>query len=34
MYLLAIHGSPRKNGNTDILLDSFLKGIKKEAISF
>ena len=28
MYLLAIHGSPRKNGNTEILLDSFLNGAK------
>ncbi len=28
MYLLAIHGSPRKNGNTEILLDAFLEGVK------
>ncbi|PMP68686.1 MAG: flavodoxin family protein [Thermodesulfobacterium geofontis] len=34
MYLLAIHGSPRKNGNTEILLDYFLKGINQEFISF
>lgn len=34
MYLLAIHGSPRKNGNTEILLDHFLKGINQDAISF
>ncbi|RKX63999.1 MAG: flavodoxin family protein [Thermodesulfobacteriota bacterium] len=34
MYLLAIHGSPRKGGNTEILLDYFLKGIKKENLSF
>lgn len=34
MYLLAIHGSPRKNGNTEILLDHFLKGINQNIISF
>jgi len=34
MYLLAIHGSPRKNGNSEILLDYFLKGINQELISF
>ncbi len=34
MYLLAIHGSPRKNGNTEILLDSFLEGIKLSKINF
>uniref|UniRef100_A0A7C4JQ51 Flavodoxin family protein n=1 Tax=Thermodesulfobacterium geofontis TaxID=1295609 RepID=A0A7C4JQ51_9BACT len=34
MYLLAIHGSPRKNGNSEILLDYFLKGINQEFISF
>ncbi len=27
MYILAIHGSPRKNGNSEILLDTFIKGI-------
>jgi len=26
MFLLALYGSPRQNGNTDILLDEFLKG--------
>uniref|UniRef100_A0A7V5XFG7 Flavodoxin family protein n=1 Tax=Thermodesulfobacterium geofontis TaxID=1295609 RepID=A0A7V5XFG7_9BACT len=34
MYLLAIHGSPRKNGNSELLLDYFLKGINQEVISF
>ncbi len=32
MYLLAIHGSPRKNGNTEILLDTFLNGINQHFI--
>lgn len=27
MYVLAIYGSPRKDGNTDLLLDEFLKGV-------
>ncbi|MDI6733607.1 MAG: flavodoxin family protein [Planctomycetota bacterium] len=27
MYVLALYGSPRKDGNTDILLNDFLKGI-------
>jgi len=34
MYLLAIHGSPRKNGNTEVLLDSFLKGVQKSPITY
>lgn len=29
MYILAIHGSPRKNGNSEILLDAFIKGISQ-----
>lgn len=29
MKLLAIHGSPRKNGNSACLLDEYLKGIVK-----
>ncbi|UGV41490.1 flavodoxin family protein [Methanococcoides orientis] len=28
--ILGVGGSPRKNGNTDILLDSFLKGAESE----
>ena len=31
MNVLAIYGSPRKNGNTDILLDEFLKGVSAVA---
>jgi len=27
MYLLAIHGSPRKKGNTEIFLDAFISGL-------
>ena len=27
MYVLALYGSPRQQGNTDILLDEFLKGV-------
>lgn len=34
MYLLAIHGSPRKNGNTEILLDYFLNSLKKDIFYF
>jgi len=34
MYILGIHGSPRKNGNTEILLDSFLEGVKSSKINF
>jgi multimeric flavodoxin WrbA len=26
MYILTLYGSPRQNGNTDILLDEFIKG--------
>ena len=26
MLLLAIFGSPRKNGNTDLMMNSFLEG--------
>lgn len=26
MLILAIYGSPRKNGNTDLMMDSFLEG--------
>ncbi len=29
MKILAFQGSPRKGGNTDLLLDAFLKGAKK-----
>lgn len=29
MKVLAIYGSPRKDGNTDILLDEFLKGLSQ-----
>ncbi len=29
MQLLAIYGSPRKDGNTDLLLNQFLKGAEK-----
>lgn len=28
--ILGVSGSPRKNGNTDVLLDSFLKGAESE----
>lgn len=34
MYLLAFHGSPRINGNSEILLDHFLEGIKALNIIF
>lgn len=27
MYILALYGSPRKEGNTELLLDEFIKGI-------
>jgi len=27
MYVLALYGSPRRQGNTDILMDEFLKGV-------
>ncbi|MFH1230065.1 MAG: flavodoxin family protein [Planctomycetota bacterium] len=27
MYVLALYGSPRQQGNTDILLDEFIKGV-------
>ncbi|SFM97038.1 flavodoxin family protein [Thermodesulforhabdus norvegica] len=30
MEILAIYGSPRPNGNSDIMLDHFLKGAEKE----
>lgn len=29
MYLIAIYGSPRENGNSDILLDEALKGVSE-----
>ncbi|HDL64231.1 MAG TPA: flavodoxin family protein, partial [Proteobacteria bacterium] len=28
MRIIAIMGSPRKGGNTDLLLDAFLRGVK------
>lgn len=31
MLLLAIYGSPRKNGNTDLMTDSFIEGALSEA---
>lgn len=31
MFLLAIYGSPRKNGNTDLMTDSFIEGALLEA---
>ncbi len=34
MYLLAIHGSPRKGGNTEILLDYFLKGLTNKNLFY
>ena len=33
MNILAFHGSPRIGGNTDILLDAFVKGAKDEGAS-
>jgi len=30
MKVLALMGSPRKEGNTDILVDQFLKGSRKK----
>lgn len=34
MYLLAFHGSPRSQGNSEILLDQFLEGVKSGGIVF
>lgn len=34
MYILAIHGSPRKNGNSEILLDFLLKGVSQTLEEF
>jgi len=34
MYLLCFHGSPRKNGNSEILLDAFLNGVQKGKADF
>lgn len=34
MYLLAFHGSPRSQGNSEILLDQFLEGVKSRGIIF
>ena len=31
MLLLAIFGSPRKNGNTDLMMESFLEGASSAA---
>lgn len=33
MELLAIHGSPRKGGNSEILLDAFIEGVKEAKIN-
>jgi len=32
MKILALNGSARKRGNTDILIDQILKGVKKRDI--
>ncbi len=34
MYILAFHGSPRKGGNSEILLKAFLKPFEKEGSFF
>jgi len=31
MKVIVLHGSPRKNGNSDTLAESFLKGLKEKA---
>ncbi len=33
MNITAIYGSPRKNGNTDLLLKAFLRGIKEHDVN-
>lgn len=34
LYILAIHGSPRKGGNSEILLDTLIKGVSEALETF